>query len=279
MKLRIWGKVFGAAIGFVLGKFPGMVFGAALGHLFDRSLAKQIDHAGGFSALFGQPQVASQAFYFYAMFSVMGHIAKARGQVTPKQIQAVSAVIRQMQLTEEAQKEAQAAFREGKDPAFPLERTLSEFRYACAGRHDVLQVYLEAQIQVAYAEPPLASEQRKLLAEVARVLGFDTNSFNRLLTMIEAEMAFRQQQDRSERAKTPSAQHGALRQAYRLLGVERTDDDSKIKKAYRKLMAQHHPDKLAGKNVPEEVMRLAKQKSQDIQAAYEVIKQHRKSRS
>ncbi|RCU50085.1 co-chaperone DjlA [Corallincola luteus] len=275
----MWGKVFGAAIGFVLGRFPGLIFGIALGHMFDRSLARQFDRAGGFSAIFGQPQVSDQAFYFYALFSVMGHIAKARGRVSPRQIQAAAALMNQMQLGSEARHEAQAAFREGKDPAFPLKRTLAEFHHACAGRHDVLQVYLEVQIQVAFAEGPLDAAQRTLLTDVALQLGFDAQSLAQLLTMIEAEMAFRRHQSKSEQTHAASSHHGALREAYRLLGVTKAADDTAVKKAYRKLMSQHHPDKLVAKGVPEEVMHLAKQKTQDIQAAYELIRSHRKSHS
>jgi DnaJ like chaperone protein len=48
-----------------------------------------------------------------------------------------------------------------------------------------------------------------------------------------------------------------------------------LKKAYKKLMAQHHPDKLMSQGLPPELMELAKQKTQDIQAAYELIRKHR----
>ena len=65
---------------------------------------------------------------------------------------------------------------------------------------------------------------------------------------------------------------------YTLLKIEPNADLATIKKAYRKLMSQHHPDKLMAQGVPAEMLELAKRRTQDIQAAYELIKQ-RRSRS
>ena len=71
------------------------------------------------------------------------------------------------------------------------------------------------------------------------------------------------------RTKVNSQQQ--LDNAYKLLGVSKSTSDKDIKKAYRKLMSQHHPDKLVAKGLPPEMMDIAKQKTQDIQAAYEMI--------
>ena len=79
-------------------------------------------------------------------------------------------------------------------------------------------------------------------------------------------------------------QHGSqqsgpsLQDAYSILGVSESDDDKAIKKAWRKLMSQHHPDKLAAKGLPKEMLDIANQKAQDIQVAYEKIKKQRGTR-
>ncbi len=62
------------------------------------------------------------------------------------------------------------------------------------------------------------------------------------------------------------------RDYYSILGVSKNTSKSDIKKAYRKLMSQHHPDKLVSQGLPEHLMEIAKRKSQDIQAAYEYLK-------
>jgi DnaJ like chaperone protein len=61
------------------------------------------------------------------------------------------------------------------------------------------------------------------------------------------------------------------------LGVKANISDSDLKKEYRKLMSQHHPDKLVAKGLPPEMMKLAKEKTQDIQTAYDKVRQMRKS--
>ena len=62
---------------------------------------------------------------------------------------------------------------------------------------------------------------------------------------------------------------------YKILGVSEGASRKEVKKAYRKLMSQHHPDKLLSKGLPEEMVNIAKEKSQEIQAAYEAVKTHK----
>ena len=51
--------------------------------------------------------------------------------------------------------------------------------------------------------------------------------------------------------------------------------DIELKKAYRRQMNQHHPDKLVAKGLPEEMIDIATEKTQAIKAAYDLIKQQR----
>ena len=67
----------------------------------------------------------------------------------------------------------------------------------------------------------------------------------------------------------------SLDDAYAVLNVSASSSDAEVKKAYRRLMSQHHPDKLVAKGLPEEMMELAKEKTQEIRAAYDVIKNSR----
>jgi DnaJ like chaperone protein len=59
------------------------------------------------------------------------------------------------------------------------------------------------------------------------------------------------------------------------LGLEASATDAEIKKAYRKLVSQHHPDKLVSQGLPEEMMEIAKTRVREINTAYDQIKQAR----
>lgn len=269
--MKIWGKVLGFLFGFMFGKWVGALLGLYIGHRFDRSMSQDFSDQGGFSKFFvNKDSFTNQAVFFHAVFSVYGHIAKASGQVTQQEINAASNLMDKMGLSGDKRREAQAAFSEGKRSDFPLEQTLKEFKKSSFGQRDILQLFLEVQLQAAFADGELHNKERQILHVVAKILGFSSRDMERLLQQLEAQMKYHRQQGTAQQSG-PS-----LNDAYDILGVSSEADDNAVKKAWRKQMAQHHPDKLAAKGLPPEMLEIANQKAQDIQAAYEKIKAHRK---
>jgi DnaJ like chaperone protein len=262
--MQIWGKVFGFLFGFMVGRIPGALLGLWLGHLFDRGLGSDFSKFGP-----TQDDVTRQAIFFYSTFSVMGHIAKASGRVTQADIAFAQEYMGKLNLTDEVKSQAQEAYREGKMVGFPLVKRLKEFKRSCYGRHDILLMFLEIQIQAAFADGDLHSEERNILHTIASTFGFSARDLDKLLDMIVAGAEFHQQQANHAPSKNQ------LSNAYRVLGVSEQASNKDVKKSYRKLMSQHHPDKLVAKGLPPEMMDMAKQKAQDIQAAYELINKHR----
>ena len=219
-----------------------------------------------------------QAVFFHSLFAALGHLAKSDGKVTQEEIQVASALMDDMQLTGDARREAQQAFREGKEADYPIEDTLKSLKEASHGRRDILQVFLEILIQASFADGQLSSQEHKVLERVAKALGFNRKHLAFLIGAFEAEIRFRQrsrhrQQGQSSRPRYTQEQ--TLDDAYRILGVSESDDEKTIKRAYRKRMSEHHPDKLVSKGLPEQALEIAKNKAQDIQAAYELVKQKR----
>ena len=283
--MPIWGKILGTMFGFMFGRIPGAILGFIVGHMFDRGYSQDFNQMGGFSRFFtSQDEFKSQAIFFHALFSVMGHIAKADGQVTDAEIRMATAMMDQMDLKGDTRKEAQQAFREGKAADFPLKDILKEFKASCHGRRDIMQVFLEILIQAAYADGRVDKKEQKVLEEVALHLGFKQHELLYLMSMFEAELRFRQagsgrqqsgQKRQHQRSSQAYSSAQSLDDAYRILGTKKSDDDKVIKKAYRKLMSEHHPDKLVSKGLPNQALEIAKTKAQDIQAAYEMVKQSR----
>ncbi|UUO24441.1 co-chaperone DjlA [Colwellia sp. M166] len=264
--MRIWGKILGFLFGFMLSKnIIGALLGAWIGHRFDKGIGLDFSGLGG-----AKTDTERQAAFFYSTFSVMGYIAKANGQVTQHEIAFATAYMDKLGLRGELRQQAQEAFRDGKTTGFPLEERLAKLKSAVANRQDLLLLFLEIQIQVAFADGNLDKDEREALHQIANGLGYSAKELDKLLEMIIAGANFHQQgQTGGSNSFAQSGQQ--LANAYKVLGVTEQDSASDIKKAYRKLMSQHHPDKLVAKGLPPEMMEMAKQKAQDIQAAYELI--------
>lgn len=267
--MRIWGKVLGFLFGFMLSKnLFGALLGLWLGHLFDRGRGFDFDGITQGE----EDDISRQAAFFYTTFSVMGHVAKAKGQVTNHEIAFASAYMNKLGLNNEMRQQAQDAFREGKMAGFPLKDRLRKFKRICGNRHDLLLMFLEIQIQVAFSDGELDAQEREVLHTIAKLLGYSARQLDNLLEMIIAGAAFHQQSGHSSHQGGSGVSRASqIDSAYKVLGVSKDSSKAEVKKAYRKLMSQHHPDKLIAKGLPPEMMESAKEKTQEIQAAYDLL--------
>lgn len=295
------GKLLGFVFGFLLLKLPGAILGLIAGHMFDKGMSNDFSRSGGFGRFFADNErLQSSAIFFHALFACLGHIAKADGAVTQSEINVALKLMDDMQLNENDRREAQQAFREGKDPQFPLEHILKDLKHDLHGQRIILQAFLEMLIEASFADGQLSVSEVEVLDKVAVGLGFGHKDLDRLIHKFEAELRFRQCQDAFSQARDEArsrAQEQAnawrdkaqqqytrapqysdkqrLTDAYRILNVAPTADEKTLKRAYKKAMNEHHPDKLIAKGLPKQAMELTKVKAQDIQAAYELIKSTR----
>lgn len=266
-----WGKLVGGTFGFMLGGPLGALFGAAVGHGFDRGLAQDARLTQRVDAS-GQEHV--QAAFFTATFSVLGHVTKVDGRVSEDEIAMAREVMRQMALTAAQERVARALFAQGKAAGFDLEAVLGQLRQECGRKHALLQMFLEIQIHGAYADGALHAREAGVLRHIAARLGFTPADFARLEALVRAQHQHGHAGARRSRGVRPEV---ALREAYAVLGVGADASDADLKRAYRRLMSQHHPDKLLSKGLPEEMMKVATARTQEIKTAYETVKAARAS--
>lgn len=260
-----WGKALGGAFGFMMGGPLGAMIGMAFGHNFDKGLGSVM---GGEGLNIGDQQRV-QAAFFTATFSVMGHIAKADGKVTADEIRLAEAIMDQMGLSGGIKDSAKKLFSEGRSNSFPLDDVLIQFKKESSRRSHLIRAFLEIQIQAAYADGTMDPAEHTLLLHICAVLNFPQASFVQLEQMIKAGFTGASGSIRQNTSLT-------LDSAYAIVGVNKNTSDKDLKKAYRRLMSQHHPDKLVAKGLPDEMIKDATQKTQKIKAAYEFIKQYRK---
>ena len=251
-----WGKLFGGTVGFMLGGPLGALLGAALGHQLDRG---NVDPAGPGA----DPVERTQTVFFTATFSVMGHMAKSDGRVSEDEIALATRVMDRMELPRPMRDFARKLFSEGKSPDFPLNAVLAQLTRETRSRN-LLRMFLEIQVFAAYADGRVHPAERTLLTSICGHLGFDAATLAQVEQLVHAEL--------SREFSSPDVSADTLADAYRLLGVSEGDDDTAVKRAYRRLMSQHHPDKLVARGLPEEMMKLANAKAQEIKGAYEQVK-------
>ena len=170
-------------------------------------------------------------------------------------------------LNAEMRESAKKLFNEGKSPDFPIGEVMDQFRREAHRRTTLLQMFLEIQLQAAYADGVMHPAEREALAEICRHLGVPQSLLQRLEEMLQA--GFGRGGYEAARSET------TLEDAYALLGVDSGVSDAELKKTYRRLMSQHHPDKLVAKGLPEQMIEDANVKTQQIKAAYELIRKSR----
>ena len=282
-------QYIGKIVGFILGyqifhSFFGALLGAFLGHLAD----KKIYELGSVSSSVFGSGLTRQSIFTQTTFAVLGHIAKAKGRVTEDDIHLARQLMARLKLDETAQKQAQKAFSFGKESSFPLRLVIQEFREACGQRVDLLRFFVEVQMQAALQDGELDANEQQILFTIAETMGISRFQFEQMIAMVMAAQQFRsggfqyeyhqggyQQQSQggyySGQNQSYSNSAPSIDAAYKVLGVSADDDQNTVKRAYRKLMNEHHPDKLAAKGLPDEMMELAKEKAQQIQAAYDLI--------
>ena len=273
-----WGKLLGGTFGFMLGGPLGAILGAALGHQYDKGI-KALP-GGSRQEVPPDQQELNQTAFFTATFAVMGHIAKADGVVTREEIRFAEAVMQQMDLTQEQRQIAINLFREGKKEDFSLDEVLDQFHSRIGRQRNLIRMFMEIQVQAAYGDGKKHAAEHRILESISGRLGISSMELAMIEQMVLASMHFqgRKQQQHEpgrERPRHGGAGIGSLADAYAMLEIEKSASDSDVRKAYRRMLSRHHPDKLASKGLPEEMMKMAAEKTHLIKQAYEMIKQSR----
>jgi DnaJ like chaperone protein len=263
--MRWIGKVCGALLGAIAAGPIGAAVGVLLGHQFD-------SHTEDEALPPGEVAGVGERF-FRATFRVMGYLAKADGRVTELEIAAARGVMAELRLAPGQVQEAIACFTEGKQSYFDVDTELAGLYQACRGRPDLIRVFLEIQVRAALAGNNLEGPVRPLMNRAAaslRVSPFE-------LAHIEAVLRIQRGSFRGAGARTESvASRGAeLSLAYQVLETAPDASDDEIIKAYRRQLSRHHPDKLKANGLPESMLGHAKQRTQQIIEAYELIRERR----
>lgn len=262
------GKIVGGVLGFMLGSVFGLIVGVLIGHAYDRGLFKALQ--------FASPKNLRRIrdTFFDTTFLLAGYLAKVDGRVSEAEIAHAEQMFKQLGLDAQKRQEAIAKFKQGSSPGFDVDGTIAHFIEVCGRQQQLIQMMLLFLISQAHADQTLDDSERAALQRIATGFGISAAQLEQLIRMTQAQGQFSGGTGGAG-ASTPGVD--SLSAAYQLLGVDASIDDNGLKRAYRKLMSENHPDKLIAQGLPESMIKAATERSQSIQAAYELIRKHRGS--
>ena len=253
-------KFIGFMAGFYFYGFFAALVGLFIGSIIDRA------RAYGSGAMNPLQNAARQAVFLETVFISMGKLAKADGQVSQDEVAHVEQFMQKLGMTAAHRQQAIALFKQGADPAFDIKPTYDRFMSVCGHTKNLKQMLLVYLIVMALADGKMHTAEKALLADIATRLGYDQATFKHLMEMVLNQTHFAGGQVNTA---------AALDDAYKALGVTKDSTDQEIKRAYRKLMSQYHPDKLIGQGMPEDMIAMATEQAKEIQLAYDLIKKDR----
>ena len=254
-----FGKIVGGTLGLFVGGPIGAIGGAALGHyMFDRGEGQDAGFGWGEQVGAGQRQRVStreqaQAAYFVALFSMLGKLAKADGTVTEAEGRAFKSMLSQMPLNHEQRQFAINIYNEAKRSPYSIEDFAHQFSQITAGRAEIHTQMIDMLYQIAAVDQHLHENEEAAIRSVSRILGLSDSQVDGIKAKYFQD----------------TGSH------YEVLGISPSASDEDVRKAYRELAREYHPDTVVSKGLPEEFVNFAKKRFQEIQASYEAIKQER----
>lgn len=268
---RSVGALIGAFFGGLMRGLPGAVIGAILGAVLGRH----------YPGLMPRSRVAGR--FIESTFAVMGAVCKADGQVSASEIDLAEALFERFKLSEEQRRVARIAFDRGKLKRFDLDAELFGLRALLRGNRGLRELFLQVQVAAVMADGQVHPAEAEMLQRIA--LGLDLSALD--LARIEAMLrqlggqqpgSGRRQEQAGARARQQRTgartRPDPLTDAYLTLGLEPGASEAEVKKAYRRMMSRHHPDKLAAHGLPESMQEVARERTLAIRQAYDTLRQH-----
>jgi len=209
-------------------------------------------------------QIRARDSFFTSLFSMLGKIAKADGVVTEPTIKLINNFIENsLQLDNEARRRVITVFNQAKDSSLPFDEYAKKFLHSInqlpefnERKSETLLNIVGLLLQISSTNHQYSVKQEQMILSAVEIFGINHDLYQQIKTGYYPTF-----QDHTK--------------YYQILGCTPGDSIEDIKKKYRRLVQDYHPDKVLSKGLAPEFVTFANKKFQEIQCAYEAIKQER----
>ena len=279
-KKSCWGRLIGAFFGFLIAGPIGILFGIIVGNFFDRGLKLHFSHP--FWHYHSEKNPDIRRLFLEAMFSSLGRIAKADGQVSTADILFAKEIMAQMKLNNAQEKLAQHWFSQGKSPKFNLDLKIYNLYKVIHNNPFLIKLLMDTQYQFV-KQTELTEKKITILNAILSQLKlaplYQHYQFTRDYpwyfnwqqnSQYESQDQNHNYQSNSHQSPPPKYQNN-FEDPYAILNINATATKAEVKRAYRRKISHYHPDKLIAQGASESNIKTATEKTQQIRKAYEHI--------
>jgi len=253
-----FGKIIGGTIGFILGGPIGAVAGLAFGHISDKMSEGVRGTRRDFYSNFYDQRLdynqRAQMTFFVGCFSMLAKMALVDGNVSEKEVRSVENFMdTDLRLDPVSRQSAMRIFSSAQSSPERFGNFAQQFYLQFRSNPQILDLMIDILIRVAAAEGGMSRSEENLILEAVRIFQFSQTKYEIV----------------KSRYSLVSEKH------YAALEIQANSSEEEIKRAYRRLVSEYHPDKIASKGLPEEFMQYAGDKFREIQEAYEAVRKER----
>ncbi|XP_060084915.1 co-chaperone protein DjlA-like [Ylistrum balloti] len=206
-----------------------------------------------FSGISAQKMQELQNMYFFTFFTILGKIAKVDGTISKQEGDFLIQLVHKLQLTGEHKASAIHYFNNAKNEPKSVEELASQF-HLLFGRTPQLERQMLYQIVgIASADGIISAQEERIIKSIASIFSVSDAELSHIINSFEA----------------------STEQSYHVLGLSKDASNEELKKSYRKLAKEYHPDTLKSRGLPDSMIESAEKRFYQIQQAWTAIKKER----